>query len=48
MLGEALGLVGGGEDDLEEEGDVGLHDGMNAGNEQEENQLQNMMYNLMV
>ena len=49
MLGEALGLVGGGEGDEEEEGEAGLRNNLEwNGNEEEEKQLQNMMYNLMV
>ena len=44
LLGEALGLVG---SDEEKEGD-GLEEVDEMGSEEEEKQLQNMMYNLMV
>ena len=47
MLGEALGLVGGGEG-TEGEGDEYLDNDMETSSEEEEKQLQNMMYNLMV
>ena len=44
MLGEALGLAAGDN----EKDDDGLDDMGDLGSEEEEKQLQNMMYNLMV
>ena len=46
MLSEALGAVEG--DDGDDEGEEGLNGAGPAGSEEEEKQLQNMMFNLMV
>ena len=46
MLSEALGAVDG--DDSDDEDEEGLNGAGPAGSEEEEKQLQNMMFNLMV
>ena len=46
MLSEALGAVDG--DDGDDEDEEGLNGAGPAGSEEEEKQLQNMMFNLMV
>ena len=46
MLSEALGAVEG--DDGDDEDEEGLNGAGPAGSEEEEKQLQNMMFNLMV
>ena len=46
MLSEALGAGDG--DDADDEGEEGLNGAGAAGTEEEEKQLQNMMFNLMV
>ena len=45
LIGEALGLVGGGEGNEEDDDD---DNDVVTGSDEEEKQLQNMMYNLMV
>ena len=48
LLGDALGLVGGGETEEDDESESGLDNSVAVSTAEEEKQLQNMMYNLMV